>query len=326
MRQKSLLISHENNYKNIDCVAFAFAYGYNEIVKGAINNMKKILLLFVAATLFVFTSCSESMTVVDVKQTLGYSDYNTSPNKLYLCDEPLETSENARIFYLENKRTVDNFVITDFLDGVCINEILTKNNDNSTIEIPSKIGNKPVLKIGCSYNANNGEFDADKDILPALNLNDEQAESNFTVKINGNIKYISKYAFNFLTEPSEFSPVNIVVSENNEYYSSENGCLYDKNKNKLFYIPFCAIEKFSFTVPKSVTSFEPSNGLINAPYKLYIGSKVSNISASIYQSDSEEFYPINSDEDTEVEFSIYGKKGSLAEKWAKNNNINFIVK
>lgn len=52
MRQKSLLISHENNYKNIDCVAFAFAYGYNEIVKGAINNMKKYVILDIFSNIF----------------------------------------------------------------------------------------------------------------------------------------------------------------------------------------------------------------------------------------------------------------------------------
>lgn len=286
--------------------------------------MKKTFFLLSIMMLIVLTSCSGVVNTSDAKQT-GYSDYNISSNDNYLCDEPLETSENARNYYLDNKRVCDGFVITDFLDGVCINQFLNQSSENNIIEVPNEIEGKPVLKVGCSYKTGKGKFDATKDILPALDFAEGQGASLFTVKMSKNIKYISKYAFDFLTDPSEFSPVEIVVDKNNEYYSSEKGCLYNKNKTRLLYVPFSAMDNNDFTVPDSVTSFEPSNGLINAPYKLHMGAKISTIEASIYQSDTEGFYPIEHNGDTEIEFSICGKKNSSAEKWAKNNNINFIM-
>ena len=69
-----------------------------------------------------------------------------------------------------------------------------------------------------------------------------------TVNISGSVKKISVYSFIFCNAIK-----NITVDSDNEYYSSEDGVLFNKDKTELIKYP-AGNDRISYSVPEGVTS------------------------------------------------------------------------
>ena len=69
-----------------------------------------------------------------------------------------------------------------------------------------------------------------------------------TVSIPASVESIGEYAFKGMSRVSAFS-----VSQDNKYYSSADGILYNKNKTKLIQAP-CRISGENLTIPSTVTA------------------------------------------------------------------------
>ncbi len=141
----------------------------------------------------------------------------------YGYTDPLET-----LFDKNYKKAVkhsifksnNNVEYRDFENGVEVSRIYT----NSVVHIPEEIDGKPVLKLG-------GEITDYEDGGKTYR------ESTYDTGINqiylpSTIRDIVFWTFEDMSELSR-----IDVSEDNPYYSSENGILYNKDKSVLLCIP-----------------------------------------------------------------------------------------
>ena len=121
----------------------------------------------------------------------------------------------------------------------------------SVVNIPSEIDGKAVKQLFCTFQNNtnvtsvnipNGVSDLTHTFIDCTNLT--------SVNIPNSVTNISD-AFNGCT-----SLTSITVDSNNEYYSSQDGCLYNKNKTTLI---CCPGGKTSLNISKSVTNISISD-------------------------------------------------------------------
>lgn len=112
-------------------------------------------LLFVSFIILaiLFTGCSFKDYNSAYKNEEGYSNYISNSktgckdmNSFGLVSN-LEDEESQE-YYKKNSRVCGDYLITNYLDGVCINRYLGHNN---TIKIPKTLDNKPVIMLG-EYN------------------------------------------------------------------------------------------------------------------------------------------------------------------------------
>ena len=109
-------------------------------------------LLFVSFIILaiLFTGCSFKDYNSAYKDEEGYSNYISNSktgckdmNSFGLVSN-LE-DEKSQEYYKKNSRVCGDYLITNYLDGVCINRYLGHNN---TIKIPKTLDNKPVIMLG----------------------------------------------------------------------------------------------------------------------------------------------------------------------------------
>ena len=173
-------------------------------------------------------------------------------------------------------------------------------NDNDSIVIPETLDGKPVIAIGTYVN---------KEIWYSDNLDDMYWGALYgDIKIPDTVKYIGEY--------TDDSVSGFVVDENNPYYASENGSLYTKDMKTLLF--YSGENGPHAKISEKAEVFAPSNGLFGAWAKtLELGKNIKTIDTQYYYDESEAY--------TKCPFSIKGYKGTSAEKWAKENKIEFIV-
>lgn len=289
--------------------------------------MKKILALALSLliSIAIFTGCNNTVNL-NYKEKSGYKEYvsdcNTGYENLpyYNCDEAMEISDFARKYFENNKRKIGDYIITDYEDGVCINQYVgRKIADNFTLEVPDEIDGKPVVKIG-GYPVDNGD-----DFLGAFAGN-----TNFTLKLPSTVKYIGYCTFLYFSgiiseeDMDDFTLVSsIEVNEDNPYYSSYQGALYTKDKKSLLYDPMLEwmYLQVSYTVPDFVEIFEPSNGVADSGSIITIGENVKEINTFIDKGED----GIESIPDIKPNIVVKGKIGSAAEQWAKEQYAEFIA-
>lgn len=265
---------------------------------------------------------SESKNTSDYKSLRGYKEYISDSDKGYE-DMPyfnvidsMEESFEAREYYRANSRECGDYIITDYEDGVCINKFIGQaaySVNGCTIDIPATLDGKPVVKIGCYPEYEGFGFEGREDISsPFGGLRDCTLNLPETVKVISaqSIWYVS----GIMSEDDQDDLVHLVkinADEVNPYYSSEDGVLYSKDKKKLLFVYFDYGWQ-SYSVPDFVESFEPSLGVPYGFKSIEIGKNVNNINAGI-----------DIGEGNTPEFTVYGYKGTAAEEWARQEDLEF---
>ena len=135
--------------------------------------------------------------------------------------------------------------IYDYIAIIDCNESVTK------IEIPAEIEDIPVVEIESS--AFNGCANLTSIIIPdsITSIGDfafENCSGLTSITIPDSVTSIGDHAFYNCS-----SLTSITVSENNKYFSSLNGVLFNKDKTELITYPI-GNERTEYTIPDSVTS------------------------------------------------------------------------
>lgn len=278
--------------------------------------MKKILCLIIITTLtlsisIMFTSCGEK-DYTNYKNEEGYEEYISYSDKgskyapYYAVPMAIDENEKARRYYENNIRQCGDFMVTNYLDGLCVNDYVGEIDDDSTeIVIPETLDGKPVIAIGSVIiddpslspvpNEEQNYWGWEEEYWPAFYGED--------IIMPATIKYITSLYAN-----------SIVVDENNPYYSSENGSLYTKDMKTLLFLS----EKTrpNISVSEKTEIFAPINGVFgNWAETITLGKNISLIDSAYYYEESEAY--------TACPFTVKGYKGTAAEKWASENEINF---
>ncbi len=151
-----------------------------------------------------------------------YATDKDGNDKLYACIKKYETAE-------ENS----DFVVQDYFDGV---SIVRYKGKSSTVEIPETLNGKSVIKIG-GYLHNYGSDDEPLHIYRSA-FDCSQIKKIVLPKSVREIVYNSFHTVCYSEkDPSDDILETIEVSPENQYYSSDNGMLYNKDKSVLFCVP-----------------------------------------------------------------------------------------
>ncbi|MGN0114881.1 MAG: hypothetical protein ACI396_06100 [Acutalibacteraceae bacterium] len=234
----------------------------------------KHLCLTLAICIFasiILSSCSTTSSAESIDEIYGII-YNAN-----------DSEKKAYYDKLESAKVVDDFLVTEINDNeICINRYV---GSSTTVEIPEKINNKDVTTIGIYL-----QVWADDSYFANGALYSDFIEK---IKIPSTVKYI--YFGNFLAkycpdpevyEDKDVALKYIEVDENNPYYSSCDGILYDKAKSRVLYMPF-SYENSEVEIPKGVEIID-----YNVPKNLK---------------------------------TVKGYKGTAAEIFAKENELEFIA-
>ena len=111
----------------------------------------------------------------------------------------------------------------------------------------------------------------------------------------------------------------ITVDSNNSYYCTTDGVMYDKKKTNLIFYPY-AKSNSTFTIPSSIKTLY-SETIVNNSYL-----KTITIPASVTDIKDNAVGYIEGDWDYNKvsDFTIKGYKGTAAERYARNNDFNFV--
>ena len=298
--------------------------------------MKKALSLVLSFAITIsavlLSSCSEKDRT-DYKNEEGYQEYISDCNTgyedvpYYYVQDSMSESMSARKYFKKNCRRVGDFLITDYMDGVCINKYCGFLFGDDLI-IPEKIDGKPVVKLGGYFEGDIDTEDGYKEIIGAFGGN-----ASVTIHIPSTVKIITQEAVSsgigMIADEDKYKYVYIigfdVNKDNPYYYSSECGNLYSKDmKTLLFYSNNEFETKYengeSITVvPNYIENFSPSNG-ISMDERLKFDKTIKKINTYIDmgESDSSELDPKYNG------VVIYGYKNTVAEKWANEQHATFV--
>lgn len=232
----------------------------------------------------------------------------------YCVEDAMTESDQALKQYRDSRRTCGEFEITDFEDGVCINNYLGSAEGNAVV-IPSQLDGKPVVKLGAhpveEYNPDEmpqafaGAFDG------------IQSDKTVTLVIPETVSVVSRYVAdanrNNIYGFAEDNGFAFEIASDNPVYSSRDGCIFSKDGATLLYLS----QQSNYTVPEQVVSFQPSNGINgSAPINIQLGKNVIEIDAEVFYDESGAADPFLCE--------IKGYRGTIAEKWAADNELPFL--
>ncbi len=144
------------------------------------------------------------------------------------------TSQEENEIYVNAMYQSGDFLVSAYKEGICINRYL---GSSKMVEIPETIDNKPVIKLG-TYPVWNEHYHS----YSFYGLFNEKEIK--TVQFPSSLKEIIADTLNNVQDA-------VVVSEDNPYYTSENGMLYNKTKDYLLFVPENAADS-TFAVPENV--------------------------------------------------------------------------
>lgn len=287
--------------------------------------MKKLFIVFALLLCFVLASCqtenneSKQKTTSVVDNTVADDeDVNVPETQIVIWDENRNEIVNKDIPYYgymdyydgayshcdvltqEESRDYENsmyesddgmFLISDYKDGVCINHYLGKEEN---VVIPDKINGKKVVKLGGYMQ----EFDSGDLVFFT-------AFSTYAIKSVSLPKYLKEIVSGVFgdfarenmfdhTEEGKNYLSNISISEDNPWYSSDNGILYNKDKTILLEIPYNYSEE-TIVIPYKIKSY--------AAYDSYADIRIRSKNVK----------------------TVKGYKDTAAETFAKENSLEFIA-
>jgi hypothetical protein len=114
----------------------------------------------------------------------GYKEYvndRNTGNITSFCGTVPSVSNNkkARAYYKKNVRQSGNYLITNYLDGICINKVV--DIEKWDYKIPEQIEGLPVVKLGCWL---------DGDSIEPFVVIDQSSYSAKEVQLSKFVKYI----------------------------------------------------------------------------------------------------------------------------------------
>ena len=118
---------------------------------------------------------------------------------------------------------------------------------------------------------------------------------------------------------------SITVNANNKYFSSLNGVLYNKNKTELYLYPQGKKDK-SYVMPTSLKEIAYMAIIYNTYFtEITVPRSLNNLDGSGigYSYDPYE-YPFWEKGTKKANFIVKGYKGTEAERYARNNDLNFV--
>ncbi|MBQ5399372.1 MAG: hypothetical protein IIU14_08070 [Ruminococcus sp.] len=164
-----------------------------------------------------------------------YIDYTETDKNANEADYDYE-AKTKKLYkdYNKNIRKVSDFRISDYNNGVCINEYVGKSNK---VTIPETLGGKKVVKLGLRLS-----YDSEGN----LEISSPFEEAEITeLSLPASVREITKGSI------ENAGIENITVSEQNPYYRTENGALYTKNMECLLFIASIDVSDV-FSVPEGV--------------------------------------------------------------------------
>lgn len=309
-------------------------------------SKKKIISIIISLLLLTLLSFLLMLTLSycknhsNYKETEGYQEYISDSNAgyedvpYYYVQDSMTESELARKYYKKNNRRVGDFIITDYMDGVCINKYCGHLTNDDLI-IPEEIGGKPVVKLGGYFEGaaeSESKYYDWKEIIGAFGGNmDIRIHIPSTVKVITQESIVSHPIDMILPEESYkyVDSIGFDVDKDNPYYcSSENGNLYTKDKKALLF--YCSEDDFkseydyesgyiTVIIPNYIENFAPANG-INEGERLKFGKSIKKINTYIDLGDGN----ITPNLSVDNEVVIYGYKGTAAEEWAEEQHATFV--
>ena len=181
------------------------------------------------------------------------------------------------------RKATDNsdYLISDYGEGVAIVKYL---GESKNLVIPSKLENKKVIKLGGYIEKNVSNVDISSwDYHSAIDDKDI-----VSITIPKTVKEIPLKFFSYMYSEgysNKCTLQSINVDEDNPYYSSRDGLLYNKDKTVLLSVPV----GFTGETVKIPEGVETAHELIGKHTKnLIIPSSLKRIRALSYDSDNEE--------------------------------------
>lgn len=284
------------------------------------NNVKfysVFLILALISATFLLAGC-ENKNNTDYKALPGYKEYISDSDKGYedmpyfYVTDSMEESIKAREYFKANSRQCGEYIITDYEDGVCINQFLG-GNIGSYLNVPETLDGKPVVKIGGYLKYKDSEYGEKEEVVSAFGQL-AQCTLNLpkTLKIITEVS-IRSYSGLISDEDRYDFPCffGINVDKENPYYSSEDGVLYSKDKKKLLFL-YLRSGYSGYEVPSFVEIFEPALGVPGDNYSIEIGKNVKSINTYIDRGEGET-----------PKLVVRGYKGTAAEEWARQEDVEF---
>lgn len=266
-----------------------------------------------------------------------YHNYDSSSNVIYFFKPAFDCSKIKKLIL---PKTIKEIVHNSF-HTVCYSE------EDSSEDILEIIEVSPENQYYCS--SDGILYSKDKSVLLCVPSNNSMSEINIdsntysayeiissnTVRLNipNGLKEISAKDYDAISEKKVISKSTTEVFENglntalreitvkngNDYFSSIDGVLYNKNGSELIIYPYDKQER-EFQIPNKVKKVDDFciNNIKNLE-TLIFGQEIEKINCYVFYSpDAEWNVPLPT---LNV---IKGYTDSVAEKWAKENKIGFI--
>lgn len=290
------------------------------------KHIKAFLFRFIIIGILLLCSCSNKNNV-NYTNASGYKEYVSDHKSGYSdldffnTDSSIENSHKAVEYYKNNSRVSGDFVVTDYMEGICINKYL---GNSDSINIPDNIEGKNVIKIG-SWLRNDNSFDYV--CSPFAGIQD------CVVNIPQSVKYIehnalAKYIGHITDDEKKYiaTIIRINVDPNNPFYSSKDGVLYNKNGDTLLYVDYYesylksgSTFEFEYYVPEQVKNFKPVDGVPCDMSRITFKKRIERIDAFVDYGEG----GVEPIKDYEPNLVVEGYKNTVAEKWAKKWYLKF---
>ena len=221
----------------------------------------------------------------------GYIDYDMRVSD-YASYDDFKESYNDRSKQIESiisgyRVALDNkdYIIADYQESV---SVVKYNGSDSKLKIPKELDGKKVIKLGGYINKEGLDSNTVYKYVSPL------FEKDVTeITIPSSVKEIS-YGFFYSDYFDETKSLEkISVDKDNEFYSSENGVLYDKKQKVLLCVP----ENHStndFSIPTGVTTiydfYSKNTTDLEIPSSV---KKIASLSFDTYLQDSNNWYCSN---------------------------------
>lgn len=184
------------------------------------------MLCAVLSALVMLTACSGASEPSYLQD--GVKINNEDVPYFYFNDpiEKISVNSSEVENYNNGAHWVKNFRVRDYLDGVEISRVIPL-DESRQLAIPETIEGKPVIKLGGYFESDDPQTDSSFSYLSCL-----FGDFWESVKLPKTVKEIVNETFDEVT-----SLKTIEVSEDNPYYSSKDGVLYNKDRTIELCVP-----------------------------------------------------------------------------------------